>query len=513
MSNNLKSPEEQQLLAQAAQVRERQESLKIDLRVIDDELDDLAPQRTRYELLEQACSSLEQLKELDADSLFWGERIEPAQIAEQLQEVRNRISEFQSQIGVLDAQRNAVLAKIETEEENLDVIAEDLYQVREAEERRKLEWVIEREMSQQPRRQQIMAWARGGEDDMRFRKSLALSLLACLILGIVFPMIDLPLPDRFKKDDAVPKRLVQFIRQAQMKPIPPPPVVAERLPEQKVPEQQEPQPATEPNAPKQPPLPSDSQAAVVEEPKLPGPPDLPPGPVGPGDAIDAPPGPSPRKVANAGILAFKDQFASLAQDRIAPRLGADARLGDADDASLASSPTRSMLTTNAPGSSGGINLASLSRNVRGGGGGGGGGGTGGGGGGGGGLQGVEVGRAKSSIASIGGEERPKASDGPGLYRTDEEIQIVFDRYKAAFYRLYNRELRVNPTLQGQMVLRLTIEPDGSVSMCMMQSTDMDAPTLASQVVTRVRTINFGEKEGVEAMTIVYPIDFLPASEG
>jgi len=124
---------------------------------------------------------------------------------------------------------------------------------------------------------------------------------------------------------------------------------------------------------------------------------------------------------------------------------------------------------------------------------------------------VDIGRASSGISGIGGEDRPKAGDGPGLYRTDEEIQIVFDRYKAAFYRLYNRELRNDPTLQGQMVLRLTIEPDGSVSMCMLQSTDMDAPDLASQVVRRVQNIDFGAKEGVLAMTIVYPIDFLPAS--
>jgi len=66
-------------------------------------------------------------------------------------------------------------------------------------------------------------------------------------------------------------------------------------------------------------------------------------------------------------------------------------------------------------------------------------------------------------------------------------------------------------LQGKMVLRLTIEPDGSVSMCMLQSTDMNAPDLATQVVNRVRTINFGAKEGVQAVTITYPIDFLPAS--
>ena len=100
--------------------------------------------------------------------------------------------------------------------------------------------------------------------------------------------------------------------------------------------------------------------------------------------------------------------------------------------------------------------------------------------------------------------------GLGLARTDEEIQIVFDRYKASLYRLYNRELRKDPTLRGQMVLRLTIEPDGSVSMCELQATDMNAPELSTQVVDRVRTFNFGAKD-VPAITIVYPIDFLPAA--
>ena len=87
---------------------------------------------------------------------------------------------------------------------------------------------------------------------------------------------------------------------------------------------------------------------------------------------------------------------------------------------------------------------------------------------------------------------------------------MFDRHKAALYRLYNRELRRDPTLQGQMVLRLTIEPDGSVSLCELQSTDMKAPQLSAQVVERVRTFDFGAKEGVLALTILYPIDFLPA---
>src|SRR5262252_6035466 len=251
-------------------------------------------------------------------------------------------------------------------------------------------------------------------------------------------------------------------------------------------------------------------------------PNAPAGPDMPGKA-ELPPGPEvglpaePKtKVGNAGILAFKDKIASLAQDNVVVPLGADARHVAADDVGQPSA--RSLLASNTPGSSGGISLASLSRSVGGGGGGGGGGGNGGGGlggrgtganGGGGGIGGGG-GRAVSPITGITGADRPKARSGPGAARTDEEIQIVFDRYKASFYRLYNRELRNNPALKGQMVLRLTIEPDGSVSMCVLQSTDMDAPDLAAQVVGRVRTINFGAKE-VPAVTIVYPIDFLPAA--
>ena len=246
-------------------------------------------------------------------------------------------------------------------------------------------------------------------------------------------------------------------------------------------------------------------------PDLAGKAELPPGP-----EVGLPAEVKP-KVGNAGILAFKDKFASLAQDNVVVPLGADARHAAADEVGQPSA--RSLLTSNTPGSSGGINVASLSRSVGGGGGGGGGGnggggvggrGTGAGGSGEGGIGGVGVGRAVSPITPITGADRPKARSGPGAARTDEEIQIVFDRYKASFYRLYNRELRNNPALKGQMVLRLTIEPDGSVSMCTLQSTDMDAPDLATQVVGRVRTINFGAKD-VPAVTIVYPIDFLPAA--
>lgn len=118
-------------------------------------------------------------------------------------------------------------------------------------------------------------------------------------------------------------------------------------------------------------------------------------------------------------------------------------------------------------------------------------------------------QAESSIAGLGESSRP-LSDGLAAGRTDEEIQIVFDRYKATLYRIYNTELRKDPTLRGKILMRLTIEPDGSVSMCKAESTDLASPELVDKIVARIKKFNFGPKEDVQSMTILYPIDFLPA---
>jgi hypothetical protein len=200
------------------------------------------------------------------------------------------------------------------------------------------------------------------------------------------------------------------------------------------------------------------------------------------------------KVASTGLLAFRESFSDLASGRPSTRLGAEARVNDAGEQAVGM-PQRSMVAVDGPGSSGGINMASLSRDV-------------GGSGNGEQMAGVALSRVASSIGATGGD-RPLSAGGVAG-RTDEEIQIVFDRYKAALYRLYNRELRKDPTLRGQMVLRLTIEPDGTVSLCSLQSSDMGAPVLADQVVTRVLGFDFGAKE-VPPITILYPIDFLPTA--
>jgi outer membrane biosynthesis protein TonB len=309
-----------------------------------------------------------------------------------------------------------------------------------------------------------MPWSRGVEEDQRFRKSLGTSLAVSFAIAFLFTTIALPIINRSVIDE-LPERVARIVRQERAIP---PPVEEPPIPEQELPDP-DPEELEE--------TPPEERLQPVEEPML-----------------AETPTDTREQVKSRGILAFRESFASAANLRPAAQLGSRASISAAGEDAVGR-PQRMMVATSAPGSSGGINLANVSRDV---------------GGGGPGMDGVEVGKVSSSIGGAEGPARP-LSGGVFAGRTDEEIQIVFDRYKAALYRLYNRELRKDPTLRGQLVLRLTIEPDGSVSLCQLHSSSMDATVLADQVVERVLTFDFGAKEDIVAMTIIYPIDFLPAA--
>lgn len=462
--------EDELLRTQISQTHEKLSGLERDLRAIDGELESLAAQRVRYELLERLCGSLEELDELGGGELFWGQTPE-AQVAEHVRQVRGKVGVFHDRIEAIEQRRHALLDKIKDDQEVLDILEYDLLEIEEEEEERQQEWVPEREEIDLPARRAIMPWSRSGEDDWRYRKALSVSLLVALVLGMVVPWIDLPLPD-LQFIPEVPERLARLVREQEPPPPPPPAAIEEPIPEEE-------------------PLEPELEEPVVAEEQTP---EVPQAIEEPAPTVAEEPAPE-AQVRSAGILAFRESFANLADNRPAAQLGSQARINDAGESAVGRTE-RSMVTSQAPGSSGGINLASLSRDV--------------GGAGGQGIDGVQVSRVASSIGPAGNGSRPLAS-GAVAGRTDEEIQIVFDRYKAALYRLYNRELRNDPTLRGQVVLQLTIEPDGSVSFCEVQSSDMGAPTLEQQVVERVLTFDFGAKADIPAITILYPIDFLPAA--
>ena len=86
---------------------------------------------------------------------------------------------------------------------------------------------------------------------------------------------------------------------------------------------------------------------------------------------------------------------------------------------------------------------------------------------------------------------------------------MFDRNKGAIFALYNRALRQNPALEGKLVLRLTISPDGQVTFCEIVSSELGDPDLESKLVQRVLLFQFEPKD-VEPITTTKPIEFFPA---
>ncbi len=461
-----KATPESALRADLDSTRVRVDRLVLELRETDDRLEGMAVDHQRYQALQKACDALTGLDESGASELFWkGLNARPD---DHLRQVRGRVDAFDKQMHEVEEHRQMLLDSVQLQEDVADDLAASLFETERLEEERQNEWLVERDDPSILVRATSMPWMRGGEDDRRFRKTLAVSLFFALFLGAVLPLIDIPLPAKWEVLEEQ-ERLTQLLRNEIPKP---PPVEIVKA---------------EPTAPaNEAPVPEESPSDVAAEELV-------------AEAAPAPTKAEKPSARSKGILAFREKFSSLAETNSVDRLGSNARIQNPSD--IASGmPERSMVTSQVATSSGGINVASLSRGI---------------GGAGKNLGGIAVAQATSSIGTgtgLGsGGDRPLSGGGPGLGRTDEEIQIVFDRHKAALYRMYNRELRVNPTLQGQIVLRLTIEPDGSVSMCELKSSDMKAPNLSKQVVSRVRSFNFGAKEGVAAITIAYPIDFLPAT--
>ena len=109
--------------------------------------------------------------------------------------------------------------------------------------------------------------------------------------------------------------------------------------------------------------------------------------------------------------------------------------------------------------------------------------------------------------SAGGARRTGSSGKAS--RSREEIELVFDKNKGAIFALYNRALRMDPTLEGKLVLRLTISPSGEVTACEVVSSELGDPDLERKLVLRVKQFKFDAKN-VESITTTKPIDFFPA---
>lgn len=195
-----------------------------------------------------------------------------------------------------------------------------------------------------------------------------------------------------------------------------------------------------------------------------------------------------QKVQNTGVLAMMDELADLRDESLFEGLDTDNALLNTPVES-AMSKERSVITSNAMKGSGGINTASLSRST----------------GGAAQLAGRQVTQVESPVAQAKPEETDKRKNA----RSHEEIQLVIDRYKSRLLAIYQRALRDDPTLRGQVVFEITISPEGKVIDSTVISSDLNNDDLEKKLATRIKMFKFGAKD-VEKMIVTVPIDFYPS---
>lgn len=305
-----------------------------------------------------------------------------------------------------------------------------------------------------------LPWNVPEEERERFRRIWLWALGMVLALGLIVPWLPTPEP-AFDVPPPIPPRLAQLVLERAIPPPPPPPVQPERVQPEK--------------------------ARQVER----AAPDL-------KRTQDA-----RRKASQAGLLPFADQLSDL-REKFDVRKEDLAPLASAKGDGGTPRAERSLITTRTGTLTGGINTAGVSSGF--------GSGTGT-------LDGhgttrmqVPFGGSGSGSAMRGGGDGDSVSrsgKGKKASRSQEEIELVFDRNKAAIYALYNRALRDNPALLGKVVLELTIAPWGEITDCHILSSELKDAELERKLIARIRMFRFEDKD-VEAITTTKPIEFFPA---
>ena len=316
-------------------------------------------------------------------------------------------------------------------------------------------------------REYRLPWTKNTSQERKFRRLLAIIFGVVFFLGAVWPFLPTPAVDPNEMEEIPPRIAKLLLEQAPPPPPPPKPV--------------EPEPEPEPEAIKEP-----EPEMVAEEPPPPEPePEPQPEPEIDYEAVA-------REQAQAALLPFTEDLAALADSDVLEKV-ADERPLTASVGQAARNE-RSMITSKVGTASAGINTANMSRNT-----------------GGSGLAARETTEIESPVASVGqsaGGARRTGSSGKAS-RSREEIELVFDKNKGAIFALYNRALRMDPSLEGKLVLRLTIAPTGEVTFCEIVSSELGDADLERKLVQRVKLFRF-EARDVEAITTTKPIDFFPA---
>jgi len=312
-----------------------------------------------------------------------------------------------------------------------------------------------------------LPWTETPEEKRLVLKTTAGSLAFFSLVFILFGIILEPNVIKREQLEKIPERLAKVM--LQKKALPPPPKPQPVIPK---PEPEKPKPIPEPKPePKK-----DKPEPKKEEPKK----------------VEPKPQPKEIKEAikvakNTGVLSMQNELKALRNSPSLSSLGST-KLRDAK----AGSSTRSssnLIGRRAQQGSGGIQTSEVAKPQR--------------------TQ--LAGRQTTSIKISDAElAEALASNNPSKVnlRTSEEINLVFDQYKAAFYNIYRRSLCVNLGLQGRIVFELKIDPNGQITSCTIVSSELNNPDLERKLRARVLMMEF-ENRDVKPWQGKYHIDFSP----
>ena len=295
----------------------------------------------------------------------------------------------------------------------------------------------------------VLPWENNAEETNRFLKLIVSAIIISLLISSIVPFLTVAELDR-AKTTTIPPRLVKMILEQKKVVEPPPPPPPEPKEEKKEEEQKKPE-------------------EKKEEPK-------------PIEVKTA------KEVAKKHIAVF-DALADLRDLADVDDLKTNQSLSN--DTGQAAKVTRSLITKKATQGSGGIRVATASRSS-----------------GVGALKGQNTTKVTSNIGDAVANTKRKTKNG-SQKRSEENIQLAFDKNKSAIFALYHRALRKNPSLQGRVVFRLTISPSGKVTACSIDSSEIDAPKLLKRLISRIKRINFGA-QSVVTWKDTYQINFLPS---
>jgi TonB family protein len=284
-----------------------------------------------------------------------------------------------------------------------------------------------------------LPWSPAEEMERRFRRILRNLVIVFAIIAVLMPF--LPRHQRVFNTDSLPERVVQLVAEPPPPPPPPPPPKPEK-PLEKAPVKPTPAPV------------------------------------------------DPRVKANKSISALSDDLAALRDVDLDKFAKNQPKTNDPGDVSAVQ---RSVITSKAGGTSGGINAPTSSGLAAGSGS----------------LNGIRTAQIKDPTLAAGGQPSSRPGGSGRASRGSEEIALVFTKNKGAIDAMYARALRDSPALQGKVVIEITIAPSGDITAARIVSSELSAPEFEQKLLARIRLFKFEAKD-VATLTATKPIDFFPA---